>query len=305
MRHKKAKIFPPGTFIPTPQRVLAIIQLCLAFSFICWYAVQPFMGEYFSLRSRSLIYEYAMGTSEMLKKKSDQLPKMDRQIKRFAALPFPDKQLILDDYQDLQKHAQRSSWIKIADGIRVLFVGIPSFELAWLFFSALISILILLKVEGAKQAAWLIPLITFAYAIDNHTSGRPVQSNPDFILFPSEEVIVKDYLKQPLYGTPNEQQIQLKKGWEQYLVTNWFPKTKSVTNVDQQIEEAEFAFTVARLKHLHGQARSTWLNNFHVKESPILLAFYVIWNLFFAWMMKPFSYTKKLPCKASYANKRK
>ncbi len=285
MRIKKAKAFPPGTFIPTPQRLLAIIQLCLAFSFICWYAVQPFMGESFSLRSRSLIYEYVMGTSEMLKKDPGQIPKMERQAERFASLPLSDKQLIAEDYKNLQKHTQRSAWIKIADGFRLLLVGIPPFELAWLLFSALISILILLKVEGAKQAAWLLPLIAFAYAIDNRMTGLTTQPNPDFILFPSEEIIVKDYLRQPLHGNPDEQQVQLKKGWEHYLIANWLAQKNPDLSFEQQAEEAEFAFTIARLHHLHGQARSAWLNNFREKASPALLAFYVLWNLLFAWMM--------------------
>lgn len=297
MRVKKA--FPPGTFIPTPQRLLAIIQLCLAFSLICWYAVQPFMGEYFSLRSRSLIYEYVMGTSEILKKAPGQLPKMDRQAERFAALPLSDKQQILKDYKSLQEHAQRSAWIKIGDGLRLLLIGIPSFELAWLFFSALISILVLLKVEGSKQAVWLLPLITLAYAIDNRMTGHTTLPNPDFILFPSEKVIVEDYLKQPLHGNPTEQQTQLKQGWEQYLIANWLPKFNSNISFEQQVEDAEFAFTVARLRHLHGQARSAWLNNLHGKTNVVLLTFYIAWNFFFAWTMSQYSSPKKLQRKLS------
>ena len=61
------KTFPPGTFIPTSQRLMAIGQLCLVFSLMLWYMIQPFMGEYFALRSRMLLYEYVMGTSEILK----------------------------------------------------------------------------------------------------------------------------------------------------------------------------------------------------------------------------------------------
>ena len=63
MTRRRKKTFPPGTFIPTPQRLMAIAQLCIAFSLLLWYAMQPFMGEYFDLRSRMLLYEYAMGTS--------------------------------------------------------------------------------------------------------------------------------------------------------------------------------------------------------------------------------------------------
>ena len=61
MSSRSRKTFPPGTFIPTSQRLMAIGQLCIAFSLMIWYLTQPFMGEYFALRSRMLYMNMYMG----------------------------------------------------------------------------------------------------------------------------------------------------------------------------------------------------------------------------------------------------
>lgn len=211
--------FPPGTFIPTPQRLLAILQLCIAFPLLLWYMTQPFMGEHFSLRSRMLLYEYVMGTSDILRSRPGQEAKLERQAQRFQQLPESERLFIKKDYQKLQNYAKRPILQKIEDGMRMLIRDIPLFEQVWLFFAILLALLILLKVEGAKQAAWLLPLITLAYVIDNQLEGRPAISSPDTPLFPTEEIIIHHYLSAPLVSHPLEQKKQLEEGWHHYLLT--------------------------------------------------------------------------------------
>lgn len=282
MSSRRRKEFPPGTFIPTPQRLMAIGQLCLAFSLLLWYAVQPFMGEYFNLRSRMLLYEYVMGTSDLLKKRSGQEEKLERQAERFQLLPEDQKNVLIKDYQQIQDYAKRPTFQKILDGLRTLFLEIPSFEQAWIFFSITIAILILLKVEGAKSAAWLLPLIVLAYSIDNQLTGK-VSSSPDLTLFPTEAIIIQNYLAEPLAASPFEQKEQLEKGWKRYLIDQWSMNQEAEEN--RQLEEAEFQFTLARLNLLHAQPRSEWLNTFHEKLSLFSLFFFLAWNVLFAWVV--------------------
>ncbi len=272
------KHLPPETFIPTPQRLMAIGQLCIAFSLLFWVAAQPFMGEYFGLRSRMLPYEFVMGTSEFLKTEGQS----ERQINRFKELPVDQKNQVITDYQNLQVYAKRPTFQKILEGLHTLILDIPPFEQAWIFFSITLAILILLKVEGAKTAAWLLPLIVVAYSLDNQLTGKVI-SSPDLKLFPTEERIIHDYLNEPLSSSLLVQKDQLEKGWNRYLIDQWSKNTES--NKSQQLEEGEFHFTLARLTILHNQPRSEWLNVSHEKLSLVSLIFFLIWNFLFAWVV--------------------
>ncbi len=272
MARRVKKVFSPGTFIPFPQRLVAIIQLCLAFSLMIWYMTQPFMGEYFNLRSRMLLYEYVMGTSDALKTQVAQ----ETQKGRFEKLSEDERLFVLQDYQSLQKYAARPFIQKIEDGMRVLLLKIPAFEQAWIFFAVVIAILLLLKIEGAQQAAWLLPLLALAYAYDNYLTGNLPQTPSDQLLFPSEQVIVQEYLTEPLSSHLLEQKKQLEKGWHRYLLKNWSTKQEQV------LEEAEFNFTVARLQLLHQEPLVTSLNSFHERVNLFLILLYLAWNTLFA-----------------------
>lgn len=281
MARRRKKTFPPGTFIPTPQRLMAIAQLCIAFSLLLWYAMQPFMGEYFDLRSRMLLYEYAMGTSTLLKSKPGHEEKSQKQAIRFEKLP--EKEMLTSDYQQLQDYAKRPVLQKIEEGFRGLIQQVPPFEQAWIFFSIVIPILLLLKREGAKQVAWLLPLLVIAYGVDNRMTGKKPAIQPDAHLFPSEEVIVTTYLDAPLGSNLQIQREQLETGWKRYLKEKWSSNLAADDN--QRLEDAEYNFTIARLHTLHGQPRSEWLHSYHEKVGLLTLLIYLIWNSTFAWIV--------------------
>jgi hypothetical protein len=247
-----------------------------------WYLAQPFMGEYFALRSRMLLYEYVMGTSDILKGRIGHEAKMQRQEQNFLKLQAAEQQRLKNDYRELQIYAKRPALKKIEDGLYRLTHHIPPFEQAWIFFSVTIAILILLKIEGAKQAAWILPLIVVAYAIDNQLTGTYPSTSPDDVLFPAEEFIIQKYLDQPLASAPLEQKKQLETGWKNYLIDNWSSELR--TNEKEQLENAEYRFTLARLNLLHNQSRSEWLHIFHEKLGPLSLVFYLSWNILFAWI---------------------
>lgn len=261
------------------QRFLVILQLCFAFSAAIWYATQPFMGEYFSLRSRMLIHEYVMGKSDLLKNQKQQGDKLERNAERFSLLPAADQKAIVDDYRQLQNFAQRPALAKILDGVRILLLNVPPFQLAWIFFSALIGILALLKVPGAKNAAWVLPLIALAFAVDNRLTGHTAMPPPDTSLFPDEHLIVQEYL------SPARELSQegLQEGWNNYLIAHW--SSPEQISQSEQLESAEFNFTRARLMRMINQPPNSWLASFDEKSSLGLLGLYFGWNLYFAWIL--------------------
>lgn len=279
-RPRKKKLYPPGTFLPTPKRILAIIQLCLALSTLFWYSAQPFMGEYFTIKSQALLYEHVLGVSTSARRP------IKENRERFAALPEELKSSILKHYDEMKHYAGRDLWIKVVDGLRALLIELPAFKLAWIFFSIVISVLLLLKVEGSKMAVWILPLITLFYGIDNRMYGKSSLS-ADAVLFPSESLIVQEYLDEPLKISWNEQKEQLQKGWNTYLIKNYLEDSdlQKSNNETAKLQVAEFNFTVARLDLLQQQEKKAWSSSSHEKSSIPLLGLYFIWNLLFAWRM--------------------
>lgn len=270
---RRKKVFPPGTFIPFPQRILAIIQLCLAFSLILWYAAQPFLGEYFNLKSNILLYEYVLGTSNILKSAS-QKEKLKRNTDRFTSLPEEKKALIQNDYAKLYTYSTRPLLTKLLDGLKALF-AVGAFEWGWIIFSILTSVLILLKIEGAEKAAWLLPILVLAGSINNQFTHH-VSESSDIDLFPKESVIIQDYVEGQLSPHVNEQRDQLQKGWNRYLAANW--------SNSNDVEEGEFNFTLARLDKMTFQIPTDWHFFFREKTKEGLMLIYLLWNCAFAWI---------------------
>lgn len=261
--------------ISTIQRLLIIIQLCITCSLILWYSAQPFMGDYFNLRSRMLLYEYAMGISNTFNAPNHE--KLQRNTQRWDVLPATTKTILSQDYEQLQAYAQRHFQSKIKEGIEILFKHIPSFELAWILLATVLSLLLLFRVEGAKQATWLLPLLICAYVIDNQLNGNAPKKSADFNLFPTESFIIQNYVKSTLSVNLEEQRKQLKDGWEAYLSKNW--------SSSSNLEEGEFNFTIARLQAFHVQPLQAWRDFFHERSHPFILIIYLIWNFLFAKML--------------------
>lgn len=282
----RKKQFPPGTFIPTPARVVAIIQLCLAFTAILWSCGYPFMGELFELKSEMLIYRYVLGTplggftaapQETLE---EQRAFFKRNQNRFQLLPEWQKEQISAQYQNLQNRSEISFFSKLRRGLHLIFFEVPPFEQAWMLFSVVIPIMLLIRMEGAVSAAWILPVLVFFYALANQVEGK-TSFRGEVALFPSEENIVSEYLKKPLSSNILEQQRELMHGWQLYLIKVW---AKSLPSNDsemfkRQVEQGEFAFNVARTEVV---AKHPHPSPFQLKQPLILLFLYFAWNLFFA-----------------------
>lgn len=274
-RKKTKKIYPPGTFIPTPARLMAILQLCFAFSLLLWQASQPFMGDLFRTKSEMLIYQDVMGIPPLYGEVNQRLKDNEQ---RFANLPRQIKNQIENRYLDLKGQLDTSFKEKISKLSSLFFKELSPFELAWIFFSIVISILLLKKVEGATHAVWILPLLCLLFAI--HNQSKPI-NNSSVSLFPSEELIVKNYLSEDLDSAVSKQYDQLLKGWHQYLIIEWAHEVPSSNKETfrAQAEKGEFYFNLAQIQQQQGLSTkpSNVISNW-------ILCLYCFWNFMFAWI---------------------
>jgi len=245
-----------------------------------WTLAGPFMGNYFTVKSSQLLFRAAIGAS-------DGNPKEQRAAERFEQLPINQRSSIETAYQRLQAQADKGFVAKSKDAVRSLFFGMPSFTQAWVLFTFVVCLMLLLRIEGATNAVWVLPLVALAYGVDNRITGLERGSASDIALFPSEKYIESRYLDEPLYGTFSEQNEQLTIGWQRYLVTEWVNETYSTdpTMLADQIERGEQAFHIARLE-LRIQSHEEPSNSSNTKKPIPLLVTYVLGNLGFAFFVR-------------------
>ncbi len=259
-RKRTPKYFPPGTFIATPARVVAILQLCVAFSIFLWIGSKPFMQDHFRIKSKMLIFQDVLGVAK------------EKNKDFFDQLPPEKKGQILKGYALLTDALSAPFVVKFQKAIYEIVFGIPFLKLMWLLGSIILSILLLLRVEGAVEALWLLPLLAAAYAVENRIAGVPSQSTVEERLFPSEEFLINNYLSHPLSKDIFEQQRELQYSWERYLIENWTNQTSSNLGLGL------FNFNVARLESMDqdGLLKEKRGNQ---QESIPMLFLYIFWNL--------------------------
>lgn len=275
MFSKKSKTFPPGTFLAKPLRILAIIQLCVAFTLLISYGGYPFLRELYEIKSRKVLYEGVMGKHD------------EGKANRYEALPSAQKDDLTKQYRVLQQKSERPFLEKLGDSIFILVHRVAPFEKAWIVFSIVISILVLIKVEGAVTAAWLLPLLVTAYSIETLASGGNQLKSWEEELFPSEALILHDYLKEPLKANILEQRAQLLKGWNLYLIREWAKQepAEEVSQFQDQVKEGEFRFNLERIGRMAKEPLSTEASSFNKRYSMPVLALFFLWNFYFAWLM--------------------
>lgn len=251
-----------GPFLSFRLRVFVILHLCLAFTYFVYYAGYPFLQELFETRSGLVLYQSVTDKS-------------DGEIAGyFSLLPIEDQKLITKNQQYLLDRLARPTLKKWADAVHILLFEIPVFERAWLFFSIVLCLLLLFRVEGAWRAVWILPLIVVAYGYD--ASQRSVEKS----LFPSEEYIRYHYLEEPLSSTLSIQREQLLNAWRRYLVVEWaheMPANQPEVFLSQT-KKGQFFFTVARILRENFSDLTPHASTF----SP-LIVLYFFWNVSFAW----------------------
>lgn len=252
------------------MRICAIIQLCLAFSLILWVVAEPFTGEYFTTRSSLLLFQTATGKGDRFVPAD----KLARHAKRFDMLDASQQRRVLEGYRNLEDYASRPFLSKLVDSGKALFLDLSPFTQAWIFFSIAIALLLLLHISGAAAAAWLLPVITLCYVIDNQMDGASPPALAEESLLPSEHELIAQYPANSLVAS-----------WQQYLIRNWAQEAPSDDPqlFLEQVESGEHALTVARVER--------WMErNPSLRDRPVrptrkpwpLLAMFMAWNLSFA-----------------------
>lgn len=283
-RKRQRKEYPPGTFIPMPSRICAIIHLCLAFIIVAWNMSQPFMGELFILKSQMLLYQDVMGVAKQSDNSKTQL-RLARNRERFESLPQEEQQLLLTNTQKLHQLSERSFLTKLGRSMHLLVFEIPSFEQIWLLLSIILPILLLKRVDGAVQAIWLLPLLTLLYAADNQWYSSSTAPTAESKLFPTEEIIVHQYLNHPLSDDIFKQKEQLLEGWKLYLIKEWTTnKVAKREEFENQAEDGEFRFNIARIKSLPLPDK-LFSHPPLLRESLWIHFLYLFWNIFFAYII--------------------
>jgi len=259
--------FPLGTFIPTPMRIVVIIHLCIAFSALLFVLSYPFMGQLFETKSDRLLYESVINKEPL-----------------FTTLSVEKQLTIQEKYQSTSEQMQIPFSVKLKRSFHLLLIQMPPFQKAWIFFSILLPILMLLKIEGAATASWLLPVITIAFVFNHLYYTEVPQLSKEHQLFPTEEYIVDHYIDKPLSSSIIEQQKQLRQGWNLYLITEWAKETPSADSLikEQQIRKGEFLFNVARVDALSLEKPVSF---FKKRTNHLVLFLYIVWNIFFAWFV--------------------
>lgn len=269
-------------------KVVVILQLCLVFSVAMWTLAGPFMMQYVTGQSSLLLHRAVVGDASGGGEKA-------RRADYFQNLEADDQQRILASMEKVQASNTKGFWQKSGEAAKALLIDLPAFTQAWLFFSFLVCLFLLLRIDGAAKAAWVLPLIALAYAFDNRTNGIPPISTPDLDLFPSEQYIVERYRSEPLSGDHAQQRQQLQDAWERYLVVEWNhePLNSDQASSTLSVEKAEHAFNTARLKrYLDAEETPQMRSLQHSQKSLLLLVVYFAWNLFFAFYVN----RKETPC---------
>lgn len=257
-RKRSKRTFPEGTFIPFPARLCAILQLCIAFGMILWYTSQPFMGELFEIKSEKLLLHYAIDQREL-----------------FEQLPRFQQEELLSRLLTLQDRLEIPFLTKLMRSGEIL-IHLPLLKLTWIVLAILLSIFLLKKREGARQALWLLPFLALAYGVDNRIQGLPTQPTAEEKLFPSESYLRDHYLDEPWGSTLFEQKQQLEQAWNHYLQLEWGGQ-------NQSLSQGLYAFNLARIQaQPFPKAERTFLQIPPTQESLPFLFLIIFWNLTFA-----------------------
>lgn len=251
---KKYRKIPQDAFIRAPLRLMAIIQLCLAFSLLFWNLISPFMKEAFESKKQSSLYQSIIDHETSIEKRN-LLVQKNRELQSLSAMKSFKSQPI---------------------------------EVAWIVLSIAISIMLLKKNPNALRAVWLLPLITGAYVADNLYFGIENRTSRESLLFPSEGAI----LSEPLSPNILDQKRQLEEGWNRYLVKNWANGNPYEENLQFQenLEKGKHAFNIARFDAFI-EDRFEALSNTKTIRQPILtLLAYFLWNLLFAMVSNSIKY---------------
>lgn len=287
MENPPKKVINEAVFIPKSARILTIIHLCLVFAYLSWHFLGPYFSSHFERKSQTAIVLSLMGDPSLSDYvggiSTEKISLLQRHSERFRQLSKEDQAFLELQYArlaNLQKGPESISFSRLTQD----FLNTPIYLFGWIVFSIMLCFLILLRIEGAVAASFLIPILAFAYSFSNFTTAPLPSPAADTHLFPSEDTILTHYIYDPLPEDIALQQEMLKSGWEAYLLDKWGGETRGNDslkfNKALAIEDAEYRFTLARFRLLSKEPSQ--VVNTDTRLSPLLLLCFVLWSLCFA-----------------------
>lgn len=268
MQRKTRSQIPESAFIPKPARIMAILQLCLAFTIICWLGSWPFMGEMLEHKRELFLFQTVMGGGDLVlrtyESQPETLDKLKRNHDRFVKMDALERESIVASYnKTLSDESESSFLVKVKGGLENILLQSSPWLRAWILFAVISSILLLKKSPGAPFAIWILPLLACMFWIESHQA--PISISPDEALYPTENYLIATYGNGVLSLPIREQHAQLTSAWERYLAIEW--------SGSNDAEEGEWKFQLARL--------NAHLSNEKDRESPpsgLILCLFFIWN---------------------------
>lgn len=266
----------------TIARVMTILHLCIVFTAVAASAGYPFMRLMFEHKTDTYLVHDVLG--EPSPGLSGNQERLERNKTRFQKLPQEKQIEILSISKKMQERSSQPFLTKLKVAIQILAFQLPPFERAWILFSVIIGLLLLLHIQGAASAVWLIPCITLLYGVDNQWNAPLRVPSVEEKLLPTEQFIIEQYLQEPLNLNVLEQYQQLRRGWELYLIKEWAHEipSKNRSEFSLQLEQGEYLFNLARALALKENDFSGLLPFRHKEQMCVLLA-YLLWNLLFAY----------------------
>jgi hypothetical protein len=227
-------------------RIFAVIQLCFVFITLCFVGGYPFMGELFELRTRMFIARTALGDPDLLQYVSENKREWsEKTLAENRELSREKQGELRREIDAIQAKMEGSFWEKLRRGASLLLFELPLLKRTWLFMALALSLCLLLSVEGATRASWVLPLLSLAYFFFSYV--EPGAADPVAALYPREESL------------PAGESLQAR--WEEYVKDTW---------------GSEFHFNLALLDAYRRRPRE-------FGDHPWIALTFFAWNLLFAY----------------------
>ncbi|MCH9609158.1 MAG: hypothetical protein S4CHLAM45_03800 [Chlamydiales bacterium] len=237
--------------MPRKKRIIIIIHLCFAFSYLFWILIHPFIKEVVIKKSEAILFESVVGNETL-----------------FATLPIDEQSNIREGYQ---KNALRKQ--SYGENFSLSFFGV-----VWMLLSITLSFFLLFSISGASNVCWILPMIVIAYGF--FLGSAPPTQNPEF--FPTQKELTP-YLVENSGKKSREKIID---GWNTYLIHEWLHETPVDEQYDDQVARGNFLFNVERVRWLLEEKRGdVTLAHALFTPSALQFIFYLGWNLLFAWQI--------------------
>ncbi len=241
-------------------KLVVIIHLCFAFTYLSYLLLKPLLDDIFATKGKLDLIESVFQEKDL-----------------FSALPESSSQEIIQAARKIETQKRHY----LSSLTHLLSKECSTICLGWLFFSVAISLALIFCLNGAKESAYLLPLLILIYGITLSFTEKP---SPQKTLYPSEEEVLNGYSSHDSKKFFNKK-VELERAWSYYLVTEWAKESPSENKeiFKEQLRTGIFAFNLERTRRLiRGEEIISTNTYFRNRPSFFLWLFYLIWNSFFA-----------------------